>query len=85
MRLVVEVSWVVAGSVGDSSSARIFVARSFPQLHSPLVEGVDVPDDALGEDGVFVEGDELAEDTGVSASARIMLDGRLPSKTRCVN
>src|SRR6266446_2000240 len=31
------------------------------QLDSPLIEGVDVPDDALGEDAVLVEGDQLAE------------------------
>jgi len=34
------------------------------EFHSPLVEAVDVPDGSLGEDGVFVEGDELAEDGG---------------------
>src|SRR4051812_40113929 len=28
------------------------------QLHPPLVEGVDAPDRALGEDTVLVEGDE---------------------------
>jgi len=31
------------------------------QLNAHLVEGADVPDDALGEDLVFVEGDERAE------------------------
>src|SRR6266478_3417127 len=37
------------------------------QLDSPLIEGVDVPDDALGEDAVFVEGDQLAERLGSEA------------------
>src|SRR4051795_6520073 len=37
------------------------------ELDAPLVEGVDVPDDALGEDGVFVECDQLAEDLGGEA------------------
>ena len=31
------------------------------QFHAPLVEAVDVPDDALGEDRVLVECNELAE------------------------
>ena len=34
------------------------------EFHAPLVEAVDVPDGSLGEDGVLVEGDELAEDCG---------------------
>ena len=57
--------------------------QRFPQLNAPLIEGVDVPDDTLGEDTVFVEGDQFAERSGVSRSARIVFDGRLPSKTRC--
>ena len=31
------------------------------ELDAPLIEGVDVPDDALGENLVLVEGDERAE------------------------
>ena len=38
------------------------LSQHFPQFHSPLVKAVDVPDDALGENRVLVEGDELAED-----------------------
>src|SRR5437660_12729484 len=34
------------------------------QLDAPLIEGVDVPDDALGEHAVLVEGDQLAERLG---------------------
>ena len=55
--------------------------QHLPELDAPLVEGVDVPDDALGEDGVLVEGDEGAEHARVSLSARIVVLGRLPSKT----
>ena len=36
-------------------------ASTLAQLDAPLVERVDVPDRALREDGVLVEGDELAE------------------------
>jgi hypothetical protein len=32
------------------------------KLYAHLVEGVDVPDGALGEDLVFVEGDERSQD-----------------------
>src|SRR2546426_12397738 len=34
------------------------------QLDSPLIERVDVPDDALGEHAVLVERDELSERLG---------------------
>ena len=54
----------MAGSVGLSSSARILRGEDLAEFHAPLVEAVDVPDGALGEDGVLVEGDELAEDCG---------------------
>ena len=37
------------------------LGQFFAQLASPLAEGVDVPDGALGENAVFVEGDEFAE------------------------
>ena len=54
------------------------------ELDPPLVERVDVPDHALGEDAVLVERDERAEHRAASSrSARIMLVGRLPSITRC--
>ena len=38
------------------------LSQHFAQLDAPLVEGIDVPDRALSEDVVLVEGDELAED-----------------------
>ncbi len=34
--------------------------QNLPQLHSPLVEGIDIPDGALDEDAVFVKGNKLA-------------------------
>src|SRR6266849_2466280 len=37
------------------------LSQYFAQLNTPLVERVDVPDDALGEDVVLVESDELAK------------------------
>ena len=36
--------------------------QCFTELNSPLVERINVPDSSLGEDRVFVEGDELAQD-----------------------
>src|SRR5262249_15471134 len=32
------------------------------ELHTPLIERIDVPNHALGEDRVFVKGNELAQD-----------------------
>lgn len=40
------------------------MGEDFAEFDAPLVEGVDVPEDALGEDAHFVEGDETAEDGG---------------------
>ena len=40
------------------------MGEDFAEFDAPLVEGVDVPEDALGEDAHFVEGDEAAEDGG---------------------
>src|SRR5882724_6903281 len=37
------------------------LSQHFAQLDTPLIEGVDVPNDPLGEDAVFVKSDELAE------------------------
>src|SRR5579875_999875 len=34
------------------------------KLHAPLIEAVDVPDDALREDGVLIERDEFTEHVG---------------------
>ena len=37
------------------------LGQDLAQLHAPLIEGIDLPDRALGEDAVLVEGDELAQ------------------------
>ena len=37
------------------------LGQDFAELDAPLVEGVDLPDGALGEDRMFVKSDELAE------------------------
>src|SRR5262252_5867849 len=37
------------------------LGQHFSQLDSPLVERIDVPHDALRENGVLVEGHQLAE------------------------
>ena len=51
-------------SVGSSRALELgddALREHLPELDPPLVERVDVPDHALGEDGVLVEGDEPAE------------------------
>ena len=40
------------------------LSEGFAEFDAPLVEGVDVPDHALGEDAHFVEGNEAAEGGG---------------------
>src|SRR5690242_19472051 len=37
------------------------LGESLAQLHTPLIEGIDLPDRSLGEDAMLVERDELAE------------------------
>src|SRR3954454_19550727 len=37
------------------------LGQDLPQLHPPLVKGVDPPDRPLGEDAVLVEGDQRPE------------------------
>src|SRR5690554_6916124 len=49
----------IAGQFGEDRLGELFA-----ELDSPLIEGVDVPDDPLDEDFVLVEGDEGAEGGG---------------------
>ena len=56
------------------------VRQLFAELDAPLVEAVDVPDDALDEDLVLVERNEQAEREGSSFLTRIELVGRLPRR-----
>lgn len=37
------------------------LCKHLAEFHAPLVEGVDVPDTALSEDLVLIQGDELAQ------------------------
>src|SRR5579883_1314476 len=56
-RAIVGELWLLgAFQFGDDA-----VGKHFAQFDAPLVEGVDIPDGALREDLVFVEGDELAQ------------------------
>src|SRR5262245_31839122 len=54
--VVLEVRIARAGQLGDDS-----IGQHFAKLDAPLVERVDLPDHALGEDAVLVERDQLAE------------------------
>src|SRR5262245_58529233 len=40
------------------------LSQHFAQLHAPLIEGVDGPDDTLRKDVVLIESDKLAEGLG---------------------
>ena len=40
------------------------LGEGFAEFDAPLVEGVDIPEDALGKDTHFVEGDEASEGGG---------------------
>src|SRR5215470_4959789 len=35
--------------------------QNFPQFNAPLIEWVNVPDDALSEDCVLIQGDKLSQ------------------------
>ena len=37
------------------------LCEHFPQFDTPLVEGVNLPDDTLCEDAVFVQSNEFSE------------------------
>ena len=37
------------------------LCKHLAEFHAPLVEGVDVPDTALSEDLVLIQGDELTQ------------------------
>ena len=52
------------GEGGVGEFLEDLAGEDLAELDAPLVEGVDVPDDALGEDLVLVEGDEGAEGAG---------------------
>ena len=41
--------------------------QNLAELHAPLIERIDVPDDALREDAVLVKRDQLAESFGREA------------------
>lgn len=56
---VVSGDLVVVGEVAFNG-----LGESFAQLDTPLVEGVNVPDDALSEDLMLVGGDEGTESEG---------------------
>ena len=56
------------------------LGKNFAQLHAPLVERIDIPDDALREHAVFVERDQFAQRLRRQPFARIMFEGRFPSK-----
>jgi hypothetical protein len=56
------------------------LGQHFTQFDAPLVERVDVPDGALGEDAVLVEGDELAERCRLESLGEIR---RLDSSASC--
>ena len=80
---MVELSCSSLGSVGALQLGDDPLGQHLAQLHAPLVERIDVPDRALGEDAVLVERDQLAERCRRQPSSRMVFDGRLPSNTRC--
>src|SRR5262249_18639376 len=51
-----EIGFCIALEFRDNS-----LCQHFAEFNSPLIERVDIPDDALCENRVFVKGDELAQ------------------------
>ncbi len=58
---LVELSCVSAGSAPAVSSGDDALGQNLAELDAPLIEGVDAPDRALGENIVLVERDQRAE------------------------
>ncbi len=63
--------------IGDDA-----LGKDLAQFHSPLVKGVDPPDDPLGEEAVFVEGDDGTQSGGGKGIGQEQVLGRLPGQTR---
>lgn len=57
------------------------VSQLFTQFDTPLVEGVDIQNNPLGEDFVFIQGNQRPKLNGVISRSKMELVGRLPSKT----
>src|SRR4051812_28550666 len=57
--------------------------QDLAQLDAPLIERVDAPDRALGEDAVLVECHQRSERPGIERSARMRLVGLFPGNVRC--
>ena len=56
------------GSVSVRSRFRVragFAAREFSEFDAPLIQRMDLPNDPLGEDGMFIESNELPKHSGV--------------------
>src|SRR5262249_50086489 len=71
LHLPVTPDQVVGGAVVlERGRCRVFELRDdrlcqrLAQFNAPLVERVDVPNDALGEDAVFIERDQCAQGLG---------------------
>ncbi len=55
----------------------------FAQLHTPLIEGIDLPDHALHKNLVFVQCDQHAQHKGRQPGYSNELVGLLPGNTLC--
>lgn len=55
------------------------VSQLFTQFDTPLVEGVDIQNNPLGEDFVFIQGNQRPKLNGVISRSKMELVGRLPS------
>src|SRR3989338_2857377 len=55
---------VVRNRFGRGKLRENAVGELFAELNTPLIERIDIPDDALDEDLVFVHGNEETESVG---------------------
>ena len=72
---------VVRASFARKARFRAF-RQHFAEFDAPLVVGVYVVKDGLHRHFVLVEGDERAEEAGVSSSRMMVVLGRLPGQVR---
>lgn len=75
-----------SGSPADFEFGDDALGDAVAEFDAPLVEGIDVPEDALGEDAHFVGGDEASEGGGgefVGARARGVWNFARPAALLC--
>lgn len=68
------------GFLGGLEFGEYAVCQSLAQFHSPLIEAIDLPNDPLDKDFVFIQGDQAAEGVGIEPVGQQRIRGPIPLK-----